>query len=351
MENFSKYLSELKLNSKNKSEMYSVSATTPSTLDFWNPRLKSTIINLNESSYGDFLVNSAEKVSNLYKLNNDYQVGFSVGASQVYFQAIASLTNKGDTVIIESPTYEPLKAALKFFDLNVIEINILDPDLTTNIKKMYSKYNPKIFVFTSPNMPTGKIISPEVIKVLQNLSCSVIVDECYLPLFSNSWSVFDSFENIISISNSSKTTGLSSLRVGWYLTEIKDFKENFDKIGTLLHVDIPTIPIDIFVNKVINEIPNLQDYFKALTKKNYTLIRDKKTLLNHQIYSSYESGGYFTSLKFDSDKLNVITESLIQNNILIQKTDIFGLNDGIRLSLNSCSEKFKKAIKIISDNL
>ena len=351
MEHFSKYLFEIKSVSKKSQEIVSVSATTPNMIDYWQSHLKSTSANLFESNNNDFLSTCSQKIAALYKNNSNTQIGFSIGASQVYFQTLASLTKKGDTVLIEHPTYEPLKAVLKFLELNVIEINILAEDFVTQLSKLKSKHNLKVCIFTSPNMPTGKILSSAAITALQNLDCPVVVDECYLPLFINKWSIFDSHDNIISISNSSKTTGLSSLRVGWYATSIRNFKEKFDKMGTLLHVDVPTNPLNIFTNEVLQRIPHMQSQFKASISQNFKTFSENSLLTRIQAHDTIGNGGYYTTLIINTESKKNIIDKFALRGISAQTTDVFGLNNGLRISLNSNSESFSNAMSIIMDNL
>jgi aspartate/methionine/tyrosine aminotransferase len=170
---------------------------------------------------------------------------FSVGSSMVYTQILAAITEPGDTILLESPTYDPFIFSAEFLNVKVKFFN-----RTANFAKDFAEIKKlargvKAIVVSNPNCPTGQMYSRDELLQLAPLAKMVIVDEVFLPLFEGGRQSLldgDRPENIITIGSFSKSCGLGPLRLGWVRAAAKPIAA-FEKIALNLQIDVPSFAI------------------------------------------------------------------------------------------------------------
>ncbi len=174
-----------------------------------------------------------------------HEFHYSVGSSLVFTQVLAAVSEPGDTVLIESPTYDAFVSSAQFLGLKV-KFFKRSQDFEKDIRAFKkSRGKAKILVLSNPNCPTGQVYSREELLKLSNLVGTLIVDEVFLPLFARGrMSLLDGDrpKNILTIGSLSKSVGLSTLRLGWLRADNRVGKK-FENIGLNLHIDMPAFSV------------------------------------------------------------------------------------------------------------
>ncbi|MEM7037803.1 MAG: histidinol-phosphate transaminase, partial [Bacteroidota bacterium] len=124
-----------------------------------------------------------------------------------------------DSALNFSPTYGMYRVSAAINAVTLRELPLTaDFDLPEDAPEQISALpNLKLIFICSPNNPTGNLLSSDIIlRILQNTSALVIVDEAYIdfasaPSFSR---LIDLFPNLIVLQTMSKAWGLASARVG-----------------------------------------------------------------------------------------------------------------------------------------
>lgn len=169
------------------------------------------------------------------------EMHFSVGSSLVFTQVLAALTEPGDTVLIETPTYDPFVESARFLKLKV-EFFRRSEDFEADFRALKKwRLKSKVMVVSNPNCPTGQIYNRENLIRLAGAVKTLIVDEVFLPLFSaGRMSLLDGERpsNIVTIGSFSKSLGLSVLRLGWLRAPI-EVGQKYEAIGLNLHIEGP----------------------------------------------------------------------------------------------------------------
>ena len=160
----------------------------------------------------------------------DSELIITPGTQGALFLALGATVAAGTKVAVVQPDYFANRKLVKFLDGEVVPIplNYLDdsieagPDLN-RIEEAF-KNGTKVFVFSTPNNPTGVVYSESAIKQISSLAArhnvALIVDELYSRMlysgetYSHLAACEDRPENLITIMGPSKTESLSGFRLG-----------------------------------------------------------------------------------------------------------------------------------------
>lgn len=114
------------------------------------------------------------------------EVLVTIGGKQAIFNAMATLLNPGDEVLIPSPYWVTFPEIAKFLRATPVFIDT-EPDgflLTPRAVKGAIGPRTRLLIINSPNNPTGRIIPPyefqRIVKTAVERGVWVISDECYL---------------------------------------------------------------------------------------------------------------------------------------------------------------------------
>ncbi len=141
------------------------------------------------------------------------------GSDELLKIIVDTFVDKGDTVVTHSPSFAMYKVMTEIAGGELLEVDG-DEDFSIDIDQIISKSNEskaKVIFLCTPNNPTGRIINrKDILKVLENTSAIVVVDEAYFEFFGET--VIDKikdYKKLIVLRTLSKAFGLAGLRVGY----------------------------------------------------------------------------------------------------------------------------------------
>lgn len=141
------------------------------------------------------------------------------GSDELLKIIIDTFVDKGDTVVTHSPSFAMYKVMTQIAGGELIAVEG-DEDFSIDIDQIISKANEskaKVIFLCTPNNPTGRTINrSDILKVLDNTSAIVVVDEAYFEFFGET--VIDKindYKKLIVLRTLSKAFGLAGLRVGY----------------------------------------------------------------------------------------------------------------------------------------
>ncbi len=114
------------------------------------------------------------------------EVLVTMGGKQAIFNAMATLLNPGDEVLIPSPYWVTFPEIVKFLNAGSVFIDTEPNDFLLTARAVSDSIGPRtrLLIINSPNNPTGRIIPPdefrEIVEVAAARDVWVISDECYL---------------------------------------------------------------------------------------------------------------------------------------------------------------------------
>lgn len=152
------------------------------------------------------------------------------GTQGALFIALSAVLEAGDTVILPDPDYLSTERTLRYLGAEVIRVPVLyedregrpvlDPDAVTAA----ARQNPKLFIFSHPNNPTGAVYADETLELISRLAQEkdflVLADQLYCRLvydgqeFTHIANLDGMRERTITTLGPSKTESLSGYRLG-----------------------------------------------------------------------------------------------------------------------------------------
>jgi aspartate aminotransferase len=114
------------------------------------------------------------------------EVLVTMGGKQALFNAMATLLNPDDEVLIPSPYWVTFPEIVKFFRATPVFIDTEPNEFLLTERAVRSAIGPRtrLLIINSPNNPTGRVIPPadfrSIVEVAVANNVWVISDECYL---------------------------------------------------------------------------------------------------------------------------------------------------------------------------
>ncbi len=149
----------------------------------------------------------------------------TIGASEANFIAMAALADRGDRVVIETPTYGSLPAIAASLRLKVVPLERdfhkgFEVDLEA-LKKAARK-GTKLVVLTNLHNPSGVAIPKATLKgaleIANDAGAYLYVDEIFRDFGDGVPSVAELSGRAIATASMSKLYGLGWTRIGWMVT-------------------------------------------------------------------------------------------------------------------------------------
>lgn len=222
------------------------------------------------------------EIAKLHSIDPD-QLVVTSGASMANFVALSLLLDRDDTVLIESPQYQPLLSTAKY----LTHTNPLR--LVRKQKEQYgvsldeawlTKHKPKITILTNPHNPTGKYdlkyVFHEYADIVSQWDGYVLVDEIFLP-FHESFprnTLAGSHQRIICTGGLTKAWGLGGLRVGWIIADAK-LMRRAELLLDFMNVNQPFVT-DLLAAEVLHSGlgEKLLQSARKIAAHNYTIVED-----------------------------------------------------------------------------
>lgn len=217
-----------------------------------------------------------------------------------------------------------------------------------DIEKLLEIYNsekPDIVFISSPNNPTGNsITSDNLIKVLDNLSESVVVlDEAYW--FSNdneqAAKLVNTYPNLIIIRTFSKLYALAGIRIGYALVG--------ENLTLLTKMSNRYLGYNRISQRIAIAALDSPDYYADLSAK---MSSDRELFYNELNklpgFNVYKSDANFVLVKIPKEIMTPLNNFLKEQGIIIKFMNEELLNSHLRISLGT-QEQNRKAIKYIKE--
>ena len=267
------------------------------------------------------------------------------GADELIDLILRCTIEKGDSVMICSPTFGMYSFSTYINDGLLIDVP-RDQDFDIDVESINKSITDrtKVVFLTSPNNPTGNMVSLDsLVSILKN-DVLVVVDETYYE-FSGKSSIelVSDYPNLVVLRSLSKWAGLAGLRVGYSIMDPKI-------VSFLMKIKNP---YNLNIAAQIALITSLEDI--SYLRSNVNLIIEERERL-YTILSSldgiipYPSHGNFILCKFNDGIARVLYKELATKGIFVRYFDSLVLKDCLRISIG-IPEHNDLLIEVIRDTL
>lgn len=268
--------------------------------------------------------------------------------------AIQSLTNEGDTVLINSPVYSPFARTVRLNKRQLVSNSLVEKDgqFTLDFDQLEAdiiEHQVKLYVFCSPHNPGGRVWTKDELEkvgqLCQKHGVILISDEIHqdLALFGNKHLSFNTvspdFKDFtIILGSATKTFNIAGTKNSFAIIENPSLRKAFTKqqLANNQH-EIPTVGL-IATEVVLRHGKAWLDQLKEVLEENINYTVDFLTEHSH-IKAMKPQGTYLVWLDFSAYGLSneQIQEKLIKEAKVV-------LNDGLSFGKEGkCHARFNTA--------
>ncbi len=297
------------------------------------PDLRSMGIDTSYESYlnemGDLDAALRDAVARRYGVDRN-NVIITNGGTEAIFLASAFISSSSEVIAVPSPEYEPIFLVPESLDRRVRRVKL------ENIGQ--TEKNSESLALSLPNNPTGKYGDiADLVREAERKYRYVYIDETFHDFTDDKdSSLYDGSKNLIISNTMTKFYGLSSLRVGWIVSD----KENINAIRKIK--DLTTINnarFSLFLAKqAIEKWGMFRERTHSIVRKNADIA--KKELSDFGFYSDEYEGAPFIFVgdgKFDSEAM--ASRAISGYGVLVAPGSYFGLDGYLRVCLTAPDAK------------
>lgn len=207
------------------------------------------------------------------------QVVTAQGTSMANYLAMATVLERGDEVLIEQPTYDPLLAVLKYLGTEIKRYaRSFENGYRIDVDELKRSITPltRLIVVTSPHNPSGVVVDQATLKQIGELAADVgahvLVDEVYRDiLFEEAPPVAALLgPQFITTSSLTKSYGLNGLRCGWILCD-QELAERMRRLNDLFGA-VGSMPSDTLSVAAFRNLGLLEARTRAMIEPNMKLV-------------------------------------------------------------------------------
>ncbi len=205
----------------------------------------------------------------------------TLGTSMANFIALTALVHRGDEVLVERPTYDPLLTILDHIGAKVNRFERrAEKGFRLGLGEVERKLTPRtrLVVLCNLHNPSSAHTDDRTLKQLGEMAASVgalvLIDEVYLDtLFDQGWhSAFHVGPNFVITSSLTKAYGLSGIRCGWILAQ-PDLVRRMWQIVDFTYGS-PVHPAELLSVIALDNLGRIRDRARALLEPNRALVND-----------------------------------------------------------------------------
>jgi len=288
-------------------------------------------------------------IARRHRVSKD-RVLVTTGATEANFLANAALVRPGDRVVIDSPTYTPLRECPRGFGAEVV---LVTRDCRDGWRLDLDRYvqaaerGIRLFVFANLNNPTSAGLRrsdiEEVADLAEEHDAYVLVDETFRELAFDRTppSVARFGPRMIAVSTVTKVCGLGALRVGWIVAS----RELLGQVRTVK--DYTTICGSSLTHLFAQWALERWEFFLRRARK--ILDRNRKIAREAMEEAPYLRGDVptagtvlFPHCDVDVGKLSEVL--LRKYKTVIAHGRFFGMTDHFRLGLGGDSDELREGL-------
>ncbi|MCU9612594.1 aminotransferase class I/II-fold pyridoxal phosphate-dependent enzyme [Caldibacillus lycopersici] len=297
-------------------------------------------------------------VNQHYRLNynEEDEIIVTNGSTEGIFIALKTILNKGDEVIIPTPTYPGYEPVITLCGAKLVPIDVTGSDFKLKKEQLLNSITEKtkLLILPYPSNPTGVSLTEEDVKelvsVLKDKDIFVLSDELYSEItFEGKHVSIASYqemrEKTIVINGLSKSHAMTGWRVGFVFAPAYLIKEMV-KVHQYVIVSVNSIAqyagIDA-LQKGMSDVSYMRDEYQrrrdflynGLTKLGFQVVKPTSTFYMFPEISAFSNDSY----EFTMDLLKNARVGVLPSTVFTH-----GGNKHLRISFASPIEKLEEAL-------
>lgn len=303
-----------------------------------------------------------EHIAALYDGAKAKNVLVTVGAIEANFNAVRTLCNAGDGIVVMVPNYMQIWGVAKNhgWDLHEFHLREADgwaPDLDELDAEV--KDHTKIIAVCNPNNPTGRILTEHemnrIVECADRVGAWILADEVYRGATrisdQENPSFYGRYDKVLAIGSMSKAYGLPGLRVGWVVAP----EEILEQIWA--RHEYTTISATMLANHLASLAlsPPVRSWLLERTRRyireGYPVLQDwmRRNPDAFTVYPPDAAAIAFIRYRFAINSTELMDRLRTEKSVLVVPGDHFGLDHFLRVSFGLPHEVLVPALERIEE--
>jgi len=271
----------------------------------------------------------------------DFAFVSGVGMDGVIETVIRTVIDKGDSVVVSTPTFSFYRLAAEAYGARVIDIPRKD-DFSVDaslLSEAASESGAKVVFLCSPNNPSGNVTPcRDIEKILSSIDGLLFLDNAYVDFCDEDYiPLMEDYDNLIIGRTMSKYYGLAGLRVGFGIIP-QWFEEYYERAQT------PFVLNAVSMTAAASALGN-----DSYTAKYLSVVKEwRERFIQKSPYPAVSGGANFVMFDVSPHRGDDVVEMLARKGVIVRSCASFpGLGDNyIRVSVGEPweNEMFLKEI-------
>ncbi|MCL2633348.1 MAG: aminotransferase class I/II-fold pyridoxal phosphate-dependent enzyme [Oscillospiraceae bacterium] len=272
--------------------------------------VKKAIEEINLNRYPDpYATEAVRAFSELFNVNEKF-VTAGNGSDELIMIIASALLEKGDKVLCFTPDFPMYKFYSNLYELQVTEMSA---DIDKAIAYI-NQNNIKCIMFSNPCNPTSLGIEKrEILRLIENISALVILDEAYIDFWNEDESMLKTahnYNNLIVLRTCSKAVALAGIRLGFAIAN--------ERLTTALKAAKSPYNVNALSQAIGTAVLSDKDnYINSITLIKKSIFDLRNSLVELDIFDEiYDTKTNFVYCK--TDKAREIYEYLLTKGIAVR---------------------------------
>lgn len=303
-----------------------------------------------------------KEIAKIYNSTDIEEILITNGASEGIMISMNCLVNKGDTVVVVFPSYQPLYQIAATIGAKIVKWEYTTENkfrLSVEDLPRISKKPPKLIIINNPHNPTGSMFTQaELIQIyhyaLDN-DAILICDEVFSGIslkrrveYKSIQNIAKSKKNLVVINSSSKIWGLAGLRTGWIVADKKIIEKC---VGFKYYTSLCNPKLDQYIFcEVLKHKEKFLERSQSIVSNNYICFSDWHKSYKKIFDWIQPAAGLTTFLRFRKNvSSNYFCQKLLHmaGVLLVPGKFCFQKEGYIRIGYGLDNEKFSKGLTLL----
>jgi cystathionine beta-lyase len=273
-------------------------------------------------------------------------------------------TNKGDSIIIQTPVYHVFKPVIEHNQRYVIENPLKNHnhqyEMDFESLEQLFKNGYKTFVLCHPHNPVGRVWTKDELKKLVNLAKKyqvlIISDEIHSDIimpghsFHSMIEFSNDYKGIIVISAPTKVFNIAGLKIAQIIVEDPTINAKIKKEYLRLHLSTPNLLALTAIKAAYQEGASWVDAQNKHILSNYAILKNHLSQYRDFFEVYPLEGTYLVWIRVNIPKIKASTfvKKMVRYGVFLSEGQKFGCEDQyVRMSIACSEEQLIKGLKQI----
>jgi len=280
------------------------------------------------------------------------------GAKMALYEAVQSVVDDGDEVVLLDPAWVSYEAMVKLAggDLNRVDLSPYDFQLEPALDDLADAVSDEteLLVVNSPSNPTGAVYSDAALEGVRDLAVehdvTVISDEIYERITygvepTSLATLPDMYERTITVNGFSKAYSMTGWRLGYFAAP-----EELVSQAAKLHSHSVSSAVNFVQHAGVEALQNTDDEVEEMVEA-FEQRRDRlvELLDDHGVDVATPDGAFYAMLPVAADDQQWCEDALEQAQVAMVPGSAFGAPGYARMSYANSVERIEEAVQRLAD--